>query len=148
MKYLLTATILFCSCSLHQQDINKQAEKEIIQADLAMSSLATKEGFYKALLQYADDSVIIPRLGNLPMIGKTDVNKNWITKPDFTTLTWKPIKAEASKTGDIGFTFGYATFIGKDTITYSNYCTIWKKQKNGDWKFVYDGGNNIPKPKY
>ena len=148
MKYLLTATILFCSCSLHQQDINKQAEKEIIQADLAMSSLATKEGFYKALLQYADDSVIIPRLGNLPMIGKTDVNKNWITKPDFTTLTWKPIKAEASKTGDIGYTFGYATFVRKDTITYSNYCTIWKKQKNGDWKFVYDGGNNIPKPKY
>lgn len=120
----------------------------MMEADLAMSHLATKEGLYKALLHYAGDSVIIPRAGTLPQIGKTEVAKNWLTKPDFTTLTWKPIKAEASKAGDMGYSFGYATFVGKDTVTYSNYCTIWKKQKDGEWKIVYDGGNNIPKPNY
>ena len=92
----------------------------MMEADLAMSHLATKEDLYKALLHYAGDSVIIPRAGTLPQIGKTEVAKNWLTKPDFTTLTWKPIKAEASKTGDIGYTFGYARFVVKDTTCYTN----------------------------
>ena len=148
MKKMIIIAILLSSCKLKQQDIGKETEKEMMETDIAMSHLATKEGFYKALLHYADDSVIIPRAGNLPLIGKTEVATNWLTKPDFTTLTWKPIKGEASKTGDIGYTFGYATFVGKDTITYSNYCTIWKKQKDGSWKFIYDGGNTIPKPNY
>lgn len=147
MKKIIIAAILFSSCNAKQQDLSSQAEKEIMEADVAMSNLATKEGFFKALLQYADDSVIIPREGKLPMIRKTEVDTSWSSKPVFTTLTWKPIKAEASKTGDMGYTFGYATFVGEDTTTYTNYCTIWKKQKDGTWKFVYDGGNNIPKPK-
>ena len=48
----------------------------MMEADLAMSHLATKEDLYKALLHYAGDSVIIPRAGTLPQIGKTEVAKN------------------------------------------------------------------------
>ena len=148
MKKIILIVILFSSCNAKQQDISSQAEKEIMEADIAMSNLATKDGFYKALLQYAADSVIIPREGKLPMIGKTEVNAAWSSKPVLTTFTWKPIRAEAAKSGDMGYTFGYATFVGKDTTTYTNYCSIWKKQKDGTWKFVYDGGNNIPKPNW
>ncbi len=146
MKKFIIAAILFLSCNTKQQDLSVQAEKEMMEADVAMSNMATKDGFYKALLYYAADSVIIPREGKLPMFGAREVNEAWSAKPVLTTLTWKPLRAEAATSGDMGYTFGYATFVGKDTITYTNYCTIWKKQKDGTWKFVYDGGNNIPKP--
>ncbi len=146
MKKIIIAAILFSSCSSQHNDSSKQAAEQIKSADLAMSDLATKEGFYQALLKYADDSLIIPREGKLPMIGKTEVEKGWAEKSMLKELTWKPLRAEASQSGEMGYSFGYAIYQGKDTTTYTNYCTIWKKQKDGSWKFVYDAGNNIPAP--
>ena len=146
MKKIILAAIFFSSCNTGTTDLSKQAAEQIRDADLAMSELATKEGFFQALLKYADDSLIIPREGKLPMIGKTEVTKGWAEKAMIKELTWKPIRAEASQSGDIGYSFGYAIYQGKDTTTYTNYCTIWKKQKDGSWKFVYDAGNNIPQP--
>ena len=152
MKKIVIVAIIFSSCatkepdSNQQADFSKQAVEEIMKADLSMSDMATKEGFYKALLNYADDSLIIPREGKLPMIGKAEVEKGWAEKPMIKELTWKPLRAEASKDGGMGYSFGYAIYKGKDTTTYTNYCTIWKKQKDSSWKFVYDAGNNIPSP--
>jgi len=146
MKKILIAAFIFSSCGTKEANMSKQGAEQIMSADLAMSDMATKEGFYKALLYYADDSVIIPREGRLPMFGKIEVEKGWAGKPMIKDLIWKPVKALASKSGDIGYSFGYAIYRGKDTTTYTNYCTIWKKQKDGTWKFVYDAGNNIPVP--
>ena len=146
MKKIIIGAIIFSSCNTKQPDAGKQAAEKIWTADTAMSNLATREGFYQALLKYADDSVIIPREGKLPMIGKAEVAKGWAERPMIKELTWKPIRAEASQSGEFGYSFGYAIYQGKDTTTYTNYCTIWKKQKDGSWKFVYDAGNNIPVP--
>lgn len=146
MKKIIIAAILFSSCNAKQHDISKQAAEQIKSADLAMSDLATKEGFYQALLKYADDSLIIPRAGSLPMIGKMEVEKGWAEKPMLKELIWKPLRAEAAQSGEMGYSFGYAIYKGTDTTTYTNYCTIWKKQKDGSWKFVYDAGNSIPAP--
>lgn len=146
MRKIIIAAILFTSCNAEQHDDSKQAAAQIKTADLAMSELATKEGFHQALLKYADDSLIIPREGKLPMIGKSEVAKEWAAKGILKELTWKPIRAEASQSGEMGYSFGYAIYKAKDTTTYTNYCTIWKKQKDGSWKFVYDAGNNIPAP--
>ena len=146
MKKIIIAAILFSSCNTKQPDASKQAVEDITKADIAMSDLATREGFYQALLKYADDSLIIPREGKLPMIGKGEVTKAWAEKSVIKELTWKPIRVEATQNAEMGYSFGYAIYKGKDTTTYTNYCTIWKKQKDGSWKFVYDAGNNIPKP--
>lgn len=146
MRKLIFILVLFSSCAAEHKDLSKESADQIIKADLAMSDLATKEGFYQALLKYADDSLIIPRVNHLPMIGKTEVSKGWSEKPMIKELVWKPIRAEASQSGDMGYSFGYAIYKGADTTTYTNYCTIWKRQKDGGWKFVYDAGNNIPSP--
>jgi hypothetical protein len=29
---------------------------------------------------------------------------------------------------------------------YGNYMSVWKKQDDGSWKFVLDGGNTTPPP--
>jgi ketosteroid isomerase-like protein len=146
MKNIIIALILFSSCSQHGNDLSRNAAEEIVNADLAMSKLATKDGFYKALLAYAEDSVKIMREGKLPIMSKSEAEASWADKPVITVLTWKPISAEASEKGDMGYSFGYSTYQGKDTVTYTNYCTIWRRQKDGSWKFVFDGGNNIPSP--
>ena len=33
---------------------------------------------------------------------------------------------------------------GKQEKTYGHYISIWKKQPDGSWKFVFDTGNENP----
>ena len=146
MKKIIIAVILFASCNTQSKNLSKQAADEIIATDKAMNDLAVKEGFHKALLLYADDSVVKPQEGLLPIIGKTVLGKTWSSEADTKDISWQPFKAEASQSGDLGYTLGNWTFTTKDTIMYGTYYTIWKKQKDGSWKFVADGGNNSPKP--
>jgi hypothetical protein len=38
--------------------------------------------------------------------------------------------------------------MGKDTVEYGNYVTIWKRFPDGRWKYVLDGGNDTPKQEW
>lgn len=137
---------LIVSCNTKQKDISGKAVKEILQAEKDMNDLAAKEGFNKALLFYADDSVVKPQEAALPIIGKTALEKYWSNQTDTKNISWKPFKAEAAKSGDLGYTLGYWKFVSEDTTIYGTYYTIWKKQTEGKWKFTMDAGNNSPKP--
>ncbi len=121
-----------------QADISKQAQQEIINADKAMSDMAAKEGFHKSLLYYADDSVVKPQDGQLPVIGKQSLIKYWANKDETKDITWYPYKAEASKSGEIGYTLGNWKFVAKDTTMYGNYYTIWKKQNESKHNSFHD----------
>ncbi|HTA60952.1 MAG TPA: hypothetical protein VK835_00790 [Bacteroidia bacterium] len=146
MKKIIVLLVLLAAYSCKDVDSSKSACNEIMNADKAMNELAGTEGFHKALLQFADDDVIKPNEGDLPVIGKKLVALKWARAEDTKAISWKPIRVEASTAGDLGYTFGYWTFVTKDTTLYGNYCTVWKKQKTGAWKFVFDGGNSTPKP--
>ncbi|WP_374344162.1 nuclear transport factor 2 family protein [Phenylobacterium sp.] len=52
-------------------------------------------------------------------------------------LVWWPVFAGISRGGDLGFTTGPATFDGKPS---GWYFTVWARQADGGWKWVYDGG--------
>ena len=146
MKKFLMILLLFASCNTQQKDMSKQAAEEIVQADKDMNVLAAKEGFNKALLFYADDSVVKPQEGAMPVIGKAALENLWSKQEDTKAISWMPFKAEASRSGDLGYTLGNWKFVSKDTVLNGFYYTIWKKQADGKWKFVIDGGNNTPAP--
>lgn len=146
MKKILFILVLFSGCTSKQIDLSEQSKKEIISADIAMNDLAAKEGFNAALLAYADDSVVKPSEGAFPVIGKENLTKHWAGKEDTKAITWKPFRAEAAKSGELGYTLGNWKFVTKDSTFYGFYYTVWKKQDNGKWKFVVDGGNNTPAP--
>jgi ketosteroid isomerase-like protein len=57
------------------------------------------------------------------------------------TLSWQPMNAEISKSGDLGFTYGVYELSIKDSVYKGTYVSIWKKQNDGSWKFVLDSGN-------
>ena len=146
MKKLIAIVLLIVSCNTQPKDISKQAAADITKADKDMSDLAVKEGFHKALLLYADDSVVKPEEGELPVIGKIALEKKWNSKADTKAISWSPFKTEAAQSGDLGYSLGNWKYVTKDTVMYGTYYTIWKKQKDGSWKFAADGGNNSPNP--
>lgn len=112
-----------------------------------MSDLAAKEGFNKALLQYAADDFIKFNPGQFPAVGKNEFAKLVENKPDVKTISWQPAKAEVARSGELGYTWGNWKYVSPDTVLYGNYFTVWKKQKDGLWKMALDGGNDTPAPK-
>ena len=118
-------------------------KKEIIQVEQDFNELAQKIGLADAFYTYAANDGVIRKNGKL-IEGKVAIQK-WIkndARPN-QTLTWKPTFVEVSNSGDLAYTYGDATFVfidsqGDKKIKTSVYHTVWKRQKNGDWKFVWD----------
>ena len=59
--------------------------------------------------------------------------------------------AFASAAGDLGYTLGtwqstHYNEAGKGQVTTGKYVTIWRKQADGSWKVVFDGGNPDSSP--
>jgi ketosteroid isomerase-like protein len=52
-------------------------------------------------------------------------------------LAWWPNFAGVARSGDLGFTTGPATIDGKGGLFYF---TVWARQPDGGWKWIYDGG--------
>ncbi|MEP6572410.1 MAG: nuclear transport factor 2 family protein [Gemmatimonadota bacterium] len=60
---------------------------------------------------------------------------------------WRPVYAGGSAAGDLGFTVGESVIRAKTTAeapSYGKYLTIWRRDKDGNVKFVTDGGNGRP----
>jgi ketosteroid isomerase-like protein len=157
-NFILVAGILVIVSFLSR--INYAAEKdepensnstkdELIRTDKEFSEKSVKEGIPAAFIFYSADDVILMRDKHFPIVGKKElVNFYSKIKDQNAKLVWFPVKAEVSESGDLGYTFGnwiYYTTDSKDS-SYGNYVTIWKKQKDGNWKFILDGGNSTPGP--
>ncbi len=125
------------------------SEEELIKADKEFSEKSIKEGIASAFIAYADEDVILMRDKQFPIIGKKGLEEYYSKiKKGNAKLEWTPVKAVVANSGELGYTFGdwiYTAKSSKDTV-YGNYVTIWKKQKDGSWKFILDGGNTTPPP--
>lgn len=137
---------LLTGCSYGSRDNSEMAAKEIMKTDKDMCAMALKEGFNKALLMYADDSLVKPEEGRFPIMGKRALEQIWGDDPGSRSLSWVPYRAEASASGELGYTLGNWKLMTPDTTYYGHYCTIWKKHEDGSWKWAVDGGNNTPSP--
>jgi len=63
----------------------------------------------------------------------------------------KPFHADIAASGDLGYTLGTYELRAKDeagkaTVAYGKYCSVWKKQPDGSWKWVVDVGTSSPEP--
>lgn len=58
-------------------------------------------------------------------------------QPGEPLIEWWPVFAGISMSGDLGFTTGPAS---QDGNRYGHYFTVWKRQPDGRWRWVYDGG--------
>ena len=143
---IITTTMACKKKEQKPQDLSHEAREEMWAADVAMSELAVKEGFYKALLTFADENCIKPEEGKLPILSKKELEAIWSGKEDPKNISWIPLKADASRSGELGYTFGNWKLVAKDTTYHGNYYTFWKRQEDKSWKWIFDGGNDTPEP--
>ncbi|MGE0741116.1 MAG: hypothetical protein AB7O98_07215 [Hyphomonadaceae bacterium] len=62
-----------------------------------------------------------------------------------TSLDWRPAFAGVSRSGDFGFTTGPFLIRGRDGIV-GHYFTVWRRQPDGGWKWIFDAGTDVHDP--
>lgn len=96
-----------------------------------------------AFVSYLADDVRLFRTNAFPAVGREAARAMLAAKPGL--LTWQPTKAEVSRSGDLGYSYGSYEFKASEGFAESgNYLRIWKKQADGKWKVVLDLLNPIP----
>ena len=142
LPLVLASLLLSCSTS-------EPTKEELIAVDLAFSKLSAERGMAEAFLTYASPDVVKLNPRQHPSIGIEQLRASFQQAgPEDFVLTWEPLQADVSR--DIGYTFGNyflkTTVNAQDTTIFGNYITVWKRQEDGSWKFVLDGGNPTPGP--
>lgn len=126
--------------------------REIRALESSMMAAAAEKGADGYMSFYAEDAAELPN-GSPALLGKESIGKTMTFLDDKNNrLTWAPIHADVSDSGDLAYSFGNFEFRsidknGKPAIEHGKYTTIWKKQKDGRWKVVLDMGNSSPEPK-
>jgi ketosteroid isomerase-like protein len=124
-------------------DLGK-AVGSLIAAQKAYAKLAGEKGFREASISvFADDAVIFTP-------GAVNGKKFWRETKDDPAITWRPIFASVSRSGELGYTTGpwelKKSRGAKEPDAFGHFVTIWRKDSKGFWKVVLDVGLNHPQP--
>jgi ketosteroid isomerase-like protein len=148
ITWLATALFLF-TLILNGCDETKKRKRmanELIELDREFSRLSIEKGAHESFLAYIDDSCVLLRPNRTPVVGRQKIKEMYCTPDTSFTLHWEPLNADISSSGDLGYTYGVYTVEmdspeGTLVTKEGTYVTIWKKDRNGNWKFVLDTGN-------
>ncbi len=136
--------LFFISCTDTSPNLEKW-KQEIIDTEQRFNDMARDKGIEAAFLHFAADDAVLMRNNKL-IKGKTAIAarfKNQTTGNNETSLTWKPDFVDVAASGDLAHTYGQYTFTSMDssgTKTESKgvFHTVWKRQADGNWKYVWD----------
>lgn len=141
LPFFILVSLFFISCRPKIKVEKNISPDEVIKADEAFSDLSKQAGMKKAFIEYIDNEGILLRPNHPPIVGADAIDFLSELADSSYTLTWQPGGGEIAESGDMGFTYGMYNLEIKDTVFKGTYVSIWKKQKDGKWKFVLDSGN-------
>jgi len=141
--FCLTA-YLFCSCQTPSVDKRGDTETAIRMAEKDFETMAAEKSIAEAFWYFADSNAVIKRQNDSLIHGKEAI-KNYYSADFYKTASvkWSPDFVESSNDGTIAYTYGKYTWQSKDSSGKVNefkgvFHTVWKKQPDGTWKYVWD----------
>lgn len=133
-------------CTNTEKTTNKSAEAvtEINEAEKSFAKMAAEKGIAEAFWFYADSNATIKRQNDTLIHGKENI-RHYYADPFYANakVNWSPDFTHASASGDMGYTYGKYTWqvtdsAGNVSETRGVFHTVWKKQADGSWKYVWD----------
>jgi len=145
----LLALTLFATAQTSPQPKAKapaklSGQQLLLKADRAFARDTAAKRLDGWMLYMADDAVLF---SDKPVVGKDAIRAYYqpaFANPDY-ILTWQATHAEMCRSGDTGYTTGRYELQAKDgkgnkVVRHGSYLTVWKKQSDGSWKVIADGG--------
>jgi Domain of unknown function (DUF4440) len=104
----------------------------VVAAERAFAADGLAMGVQASFLKHsAPDGIVF---GPEPVLAKAVFAQ---PRPKGAALVWWPLWAGIARSGDLGFTTGPYTSDGKPG---GYYFTVWARQPDGSWKWLFDGG--------
>lgn len=145
MRSIITVLGFLTFLTACEQPINKEKVKqEVYQTEKAFEKMCADQGIKEAFYFYASDSAVIKRQNDTLIIGKENI-QNYYNNPAYkkASVNWTPDLVDVSDCGDMAYTYG--NYIWKvwndsgDTTEYRGvFHTVWKRENDGNWKYVWD----------
>ena len=145
LAVILPCCLLCFSCSTTPAKTDTEAiKKEIVKAEKDFETMAGEKGVAEAFAFFADSNAVIKRQNDSLIHGKEGI-RNYYMNPAYKNAVakWAPDFVDVSANGDLAYTYGKYTWEFKDSAMKSNFYsgvfhTVWKKQADGSWKYVWD----------
>lgn len=146
MKHLILLVIIitFTATSCRYNIKINTFNQDIIDTEKAFEKMCAEKGIAEAFEYYADENAVILRENDTLIKGKTAIKEYYLSQnSDNTTVTWTPDSVDVSEDGSMAYTYGKYTWqqinVKGDTTRLSGiFHTVWKKQADGSWKYVWD----------
>ncbi len=142
---LLTVTITSCTVEKNKDNaelINK-SKSEILKTEDDFETMVKEKGIAEGFAFFADENAVVKTKDSL-IKGREEIKNYYNSRMQKdVTLIWKPDFVDVSASGDLGYTYGKYIFNAKDSAgkqieSKGIFHTVWKKQKDGKWKYVWD----------
>lgn len=109
----------------------------VVAAERAFAADAARLGLTASFNKWSVPDAVLIGGGQVQTVG--DAFPPDVPRPaDEIRLEWWPNFAGIARSGDMGFTTGGVAVNGRRT---GHYFTIWQRQPDGAWRWVYDGGS-------
>ncbi len=142
---LVLMAICVIACSKKTEVPNQEALKaEIFKVEDDFKKMAQVKGIQEAFYAFAADDAVMKRDNDSLIEGKEAI-RALFADPKFkkATVTWKPDFVDVSDDGTLAYTYGRYVWTTTDSLGAKQdfkgrFHTVWKRQKDGSWKFVWD----------
>ncbi|MGM5470193.1 YybH family protein [Flavobacteriaceae bacterium LMO-SS05] len=140
--FLIVFFLAFWSCEpKNAKDLTDKWKQEILESEENFVAMLNDKGLHEAFVAYAANDAVIMR-NNKVYIGKEAIDEHY-KAVHTTTMVWTPDFVDVSKSGDLGYTYGtyhytYTDSLGNKQVDTGIFHTVWKRQLDGTWKFVWD----------
>ena len=112
---------------------------DVVAAERAFAAQTRERGFREGFLAYAAPDAFNFEPGPGSARARLEAIPADAPPPPGPPLFWWPQFAGIAASGDLGFTSGGATIPVR-------YFTVWQRQADGSWKWIYDGGTPLSAP--
>lgn len=144
LSYASLGLILFIvACKDNAQvDVNA-VRQEVIATEKLFEIRCADSGVANAFHYYAASNAIIKRENDTLIKGK-DAIKQYYSAPYYNAVkvTWDVEAIEIANDGSMASTYGKYLWIsrgrGKSDTATGVFHTVWQKQSDGSWKFIWD----------
>jgi ketosteroid isomerase-like protein len=145
MKRVLNVIIIVALATSCHRNVDKDKIKvEIFRTEKAFETMTSEKGIVEAFYYFADENAVIHRENDTLIKGKEKI-KNYYSNKKLKNaiVNWTPDFIYVSDCGTLGYTYGKFVWKFKNdegTITELKgiFHTVWKKQKDNTWKYVWD----------
>lgn len=111
----------------------------IVAAERAFAADFPALGLAGSFRKWGHPEGVIVAEGQARTVSELFADAPGVRQPGEPLIAWWPLFAGIARSGEMGFTTGPAA---RDQEGYGHYLTVWRRQADGSWRWIYDGGSN------